>query len=75
MDCVPRCALRFLSRPGDRINSASRTDANLFEFLEQYLQRLEGPLAVQVWGRYLQLTKDMIASSKDFRPQTYSTLR
>ena len=47
----------------------------LFEFLEQYLQRLEGPLAIQVWGRFVQLSKDMVASSKEFRPPTYYTLR
>jgi hypothetical protein len=48
----------------------------LFQFLEQYLQRLEGPLALQVWGRFLQLVKDIFGSStREFKPQTYPTLR
>ncbi|KAJ7742186.1 Dopey, N-terminal-domain-containing protein [Mycena olivaceomarginata] len=52
------------------------TDAVLFQFLEQYLQRLEGPLALQVWGRFLQLVKDIFGSStREFKPQTYPTLR
>ncbi|KAF7302659.1 Dopey-N domain-containing protein [Mycena chlorophos] len=51
------------------------TEAVLFKFLEQYLQRLEGPLALQVWGRYLQLVKDLTGSAREFKPQTYPALR
>ncbi|KAK7464504.1 hypothetical protein VKT23_006673 [Stygiomarasmius scandens] len=51
------------------------TDATLFRYLERYLQRLEGPLAMQVWGRFLQLTKDVLGSSRDLKPQTFPTLR
>ncbi|KAK0466281.1 Dopey, N-terminal-domain-containing protein [Desarmillaria tabescens] len=51
------------------------TDGVLFKFLEQYLQRLEGPLAVQVWGRFLQLTKEVIGGGKDYRLQSFPTLR
>ncbi|KAK0199079.1 Dopey, N-terminal-domain-containing protein [Armillaria mellea] len=51
------------------------TDAVLFRFLEQYLQRLEGPLAVQVWSRFLQLTKEVIGGGKDYRLQSFPTLR
>ncbi|KAJ6520217.1 Dopey, N-terminal-domain-containing protein [Mycena sanguinolenta] len=51
------------------------TDAVLFKFLEQYLQRLEGPLALQVWGRFLQLVKDIFGSTREFKAQTYPTLR
>ncbi|KAJ6623058.1 Dopey, N-terminal-domain-containing protein [Mycena sp. CBHHK59/15] len=51
------------------------TDAVLFKFLEQYLRRLEGPLALQVWGRFLQLVKDISGSTRDFKPQTYPALR
>jgi hypothetical protein len=46
----------------------------LYNFLEQYLLRLEGPLAHQVWGRFLQLVKDVIAA-RDFKVQTFLTLR
>ncbi|KAK7025465.1 hypothetical protein VNI00_015993 [Paramarasmius palmivorus] len=51
------------------------TDAVLFQFLEQYLQRLEGPLAIQVWGRFHQLAKEIVGSTKDLKPQTFPTLR
>ncbi|KAK7063885.1 dopey-N domain-containing protein [Favolaschia claudopus] len=51
------------------------TDSILFKFLEQYLRRLEGPIALQLWGRFLQLVKDIFASTKEFKPQTYPTLR
>ncbi|KAJ6523556.1 Dopey, N-terminal-domain-containing protein [Mycena capillaripes] len=51
------------------------TDAVLFNFLEQYLRRLEGPLALQVWGRFLQLIKDIFGNTREFKAQTYPTLR
>ncbi|KAF7307364.1 Dopey-N domain-containing protein [Mycena indigotica] len=51
------------------------TESVLFKFLEQYLQRLEGPLALQVWGRYLQLVKDVSGGTREFKPQTYPALR
>lgn len=53
----------------------ARSDTVLFEFLEHYLQRLEGPLAIQVWGRYLQLVKEVTSYSREFRPQLYPALR
>lgn len=34
----------------------------LFDFLEQYMKRLEGPLALQVWNRFLQLAKDLLVT-------------
>ncbi|KAJ3739812.1 Dopey, N-terminal-domain-containing protein [Lentinula detonsa] len=51
------------------------TDVALFKYLEQYLQRLEGPLAIQVWGRFLQLAKEIAGSTRDFKPQTFPTFR
>jgi hypothetical protein len=50
------------------------SDVVLFHFLEQYLQRLEGPLALQVWGRFMQLAKDL-ASSRDFKIQVFLALK
>ena len=50
-------------------------DITLFDFLEQYLHRLEGPLAVQVWARYVQLSKDFAGASKDFKLQIFGSLR
>ncbi|TFK26748.1 hypothetical protein FA15DRAFT_255211 [Coprinopsis marcescibilis] len=57
------------------LSNPSLTDSVLFQFLEQYLARLEGPLAVQVWPRYLQLVKDICGSTKDFKTQHFPTLK
>ncbi|TFY81819.1 hypothetical protein EWM64_g2190 [Hericium alpestre] len=51
------------------------SDGVLFTFLEQYLQRLEGPLALQVWSRFLPLAKEVILNVKDFKMQVYPVLR
>jgi hypothetical protein len=53
----------------------TRSDGVLFRFLENYLGELEGPLAVQVWHRFLQLAKDIISNIKDSRPQVFPILR
>ncbi|RDX51932.1 hypothetical protein OH76DRAFT_1400831 [Lentinus brumalis] len=50
-------------------------DMTLFDFLEQYLKRLEGPLALQVWNRFLQLAKDLLVSLRDFKPQAFAALK
>lgn len=47
----------------------------LFNFLEQYLRRLEGPLAIQVWGRFLQLVKEIIGGTRDYKVQNFPALR
>jgi hypothetical protein len=54
--------------------NANLSDVVLFNFLEQYFQRLEGPLALQVWGRFMQLAKDL-ASSRDFKIQVFLALK
>ncbi|KIY73422.1 hypothetical protein CYLTODRAFT_365976 [Cylindrobasidium torrendii FP15055 ss-10] len=51
------------------------SDPALFKFLEQYLGRLEGPIALQVWNRFLQLTKDVMGAGREFKPQQYAALR
>jgi hypothetical protein len=53
----------------------TRSDGVLFRFLENYLNQLEGPLAVQVWHRFLQLAKDVISNIRDFRAQVFPALR
>ncbi|KAG6841563.1 hypothetical protein C0991_009598 [Blastosporella zonata] len=50
------------------------TDSVLFKFLEQYLRRLEGPIAIQVWGRFLQLIKDIVGSTRDFKAHNFAAL-
>ncbi|KAG2076732.1 hypothetical protein BDR04DRAFT_1132425 [Suillus decipiens] len=54
--------------------NANLSDVALFNFLEQYFQRLEGPLALQVWGRFMLLAKDL-ASSRDFKIQVFLALK
>ncbi|KAH7886231.1 Dopey, N-terminal-domain-containing protein [Phlebopus sp. FC_14] len=51
------------------------SESALFKFLENYLSRLEGPLALQVWGRFMQLAKDVVSNVREFRVQVYLTLR
>ncbi|KAH8110602.1 Dopey, N-terminal-domain-containing protein [Phellopilus nigrolimitatus] len=51
------------------------TDAILFMFLEEYLLKLEHPLALQVWPRYLSLAKDVAANVKEYRSQMLPVLR
>ncbi|KAF9566957.1 hypothetical protein CPC08DRAFT_758587 [Agrocybe pediades] len=51
------------------------TDTILFKFLEQYLSRLEGPIAIQVWSRYIALVKEILNASRDFKPYNFSALR
>jgi hypothetical protein len=53
----------------------SRTDAVLFRFLEKYLSQLEGPVANQVWNRFMQLVKEVVTGLKDLKLQGYYTLR
>ncbi|KAE9402080.1 hypothetical protein BT96DRAFT_1088416 [Gymnopus androsaceus JB14] len=67
-----------LSPPSEKKKQATNpdlTDVVLFKLLEQYLERLKGPLALQVWERFLQLAKEIAGSTRDFKPQTFPTLR
>lgn len=52
-----------------------RSDAVLFKFLEVYLSQLEGPVANQVWNRFVQLVKEVATGLKDLKLQGYYTLR
>ncbi|KAI6136235.1 Dopey, N-terminal-domain-containing protein [Pisolithus sp. B1] len=58
-----------------KYTNSNLSDGTLLKFLEQYLFRLEGPLALQVWGRFIQLAKDVISNVREFRAQTYLLLR
>ncbi|KAH9043683.1 Dopey, N-terminal-domain-containing protein [Lactarius pseudohatsudake] len=70
------CRISGLSdRNRKQVINPNLSDGLLFRFLEHYLNQLEGPLAVQVWHRFLQLAKDIISNIKDFRAQVFSTLR
>ncbi|PCH34091.1 hypothetical protein WOLCODRAFT_61246 [Wolfiporia cocos MD-104 SS10] len=51
------------------------TDLALFDFLDRYFQRLEGPLALQVWSRFMQMVKELVASLREFKVQAFSALR
>ena len=39
------------------------------------MAKLENPLALQVWTRYLTLAKDVTANVKEFRSQVFPVLR
>ncbi|KAF8273824.1 Dopey, N-terminal-domain-containing protein [Lactarius quietus] len=70
------CRVSGLSeRNRKQVVNPNLSDGLLFRFLEHYLDQLEGPLAVQVWHRFLQLAKDIISNIKDFRAQVFSVLR
>ncbi|KAH8991959.1 Dopey, N-terminal-domain-containing protein [Lactarius akahatsu] len=70
------CRISGLSdRNRKQVINPNLSDGLLFRFLEHYLNQLEGPLAVQVWHRFLQLAKDIISNIKDFRAQIFSALR
>lgn len=53
----------------------SRTDYVLFTFLEDYFGRLEGPIAMQVWGRFLALAKEIAGNVYGFKLQIFPCLR
>lgn len=53
----------------------ARIDAKLFEFLERYFRQLEGPLALQVWGRFILMAKDVTSSMREFRVQAFATVK
>lgn len=43
--------------------------------MEDYLGRLEGPIATQVWNRFVSLAKDVASSVYTFKMQIFPTLR
>lgn len=70
------CRVTGLSdRNRKQVINPNLPDGVLFRFLESYLGQLEGPLAVQVWHRFLQLAKDIISNIRDSRPQVFPVLR
>ncbi|KZT08595.1 uncharacterized protein LAESUDRAFT_757319 [Laetiporus sulphureus 93-53] len=50
---------------------ANLSDLTILDFLEHYTERLEGPLALQVWARFLQLIKETVATLREFKVQAY----
>lgn len=50
-------------------------DTTIFSFLEEYIGRLEGPIAVQVWSRYVALTKEISSNVYLYKRQVYPALR
>ncbi|KAE8270920.1 hypothetical protein A4X09_0g1426 [Tilletia walkeri] len=51
------------------------SDAVLFQFLEIYLARLEGPIAVQVWPVVIVLVKDLLNAATSNRSAIFPCLR
>ncbi|GAA6010233.1 hypothetical protein JCM11491_005403 [Sporobolomyces phaffii] len=56
-------------------NPFSPTNENNFKFLETYLERLEAPLAVQVWSAFLAFVRDVMSNTSTNRPLVFPTLR
>jgi len=52
-----------------------RTDYVLFVFLEDYFGRLEGPIGMQVWGRFVTLAKEIAGNVYGFKLQIFPCLR
>ncbi|GBE77521.1 hypothetical protein SCP_0103960 [Sparassis crispa] len=74
-ECILSRMPGLSERTKKQIAIPSLTDMILFDFLEQYMRRLEGPLAMQVWGQFLHLAKDLVASLREFKVQAFATLR
>ncbi|KAI0803164.1 Dopey, N-terminal-domain-containing protein [Irpex lacteus] len=74
-DCILLRSPGISDRPRRHTPCPTLSDTTLFDFLEQYLSRLEGPLAVQVWSRLVQLCKDFTGTSREFKPQAFNSLR
>jgi len=51
------------------------SDELLFAFLECYLDRLDGPLAVQVWAVTLGFVRELLGNLSTSRPLIFSALR
>ncbi|KAG8913507.1 hypothetical protein FRC01_004504 [Tulasnella sp. 417] len=64
---------------GERIRkmaiNPSLPDTIIFSFLEEYIGRLEGPIAVQVWSRYVALAKEISSNVYLYKRQVYPALR
>lgn len=46
-----------------------------FEFLEAYVSRLDGPVAVQIWPSFLTFVKDFIHSPAPHKYRLFPSLR
>jgi len=57
------------------VDATSRSDAVLFNFLEEYFKRLEGPIASQVWARYISLVKEVTSNVHAYKLQVFPVLR
>lgn len=52
-----------------------RTAETSFDFLEAYLERMEGAIAVQVWSALLGFTRDVLSNQTSNRALVFPTLR
>ena len=71
----PNLFVGLAKRTKTKADSLSRSDSTLFNFMEHYFRRLEGPLAVQVWARFVHLVKDIGTSSREFKVYSFSALK
>jgi hypothetical protein len=52
-----------------------RSENVLFSFLESYISRLEGPIAVQMWNSSWSFARDVLANSTVNKNQLFPTLK
>ena len=52
-----------------------RSEEMLFSFLEAYLDRMEGAIAVQVWSTLLTFVREFLSNISTSRPYIFSCLR
>ncbi|KAI8459463.1 Dopey, N-terminal-domain-containing protein [Phakopsora pachyrhizi] len=65
-----------LTEKGRLMASISFLSENvLFSFLDSYLSRLEGPIAVQIWTSTLTFTRDILASTQAAKSQIFPILK
>jgi hypothetical protein len=52
-----------------------RSENVLFSFLESYISRLEGPIAVQMWNSSWNFARDVLTNSAVNKNQLFPTLK
>lgn len=57
------------------LTCTSSSETVLFQFLELYISRLEGPIAVQVWNPSLTFCRDVIGNPTSTKGQVFPTLK
>ncbi|GJJ13160.1 hypothetical protein Clacol_007411 [Clathrus columnatus] len=57
------------------VDKARRSVINPNVFLEEYFSKLEGPVAIQVWGRFTSLTREILNNVQAYKLQLFPVLK